>query len=379
METNFCPLVTNNIEIDTQGYFKPCCISDKRFKIDGKTANANNHSISDILQSDDRKQWIENFETFYKTDCSQCYEIEKSGGKSKRQEENLYWQNISKNKYVKGPLQSLDLKMGNVCNLACSICNSVSSSKWGSIDKQFGIHYVPGGRWFDTDQFWNELNNHVDKVERIELAGGEPFMIKKQKLLLDFLIERDLAKDIQITWFTNCTIWPEHLIEKFSKIKLAKIMLSIDNTHEKFEFQRWPAKWNETYEIFKKFIQARDDGLCQVEISHSVSALNILDLPDFHEWCHANNVRLYNNLVVGPYNAKDLPEEFKLKVIERFSKHTLKEPQINPVIGTDNYLVNLMRQPGDVSKLKYKLEYTRKTRPGLFEKAFPELAGYIDE
>ena len=58
-------------------------------------------------------------------------------------------------------------------------------------------------------------------------------------------------------------------------------MLSIDNTKEQFEFQRYPAKWNETYETFKKFMHLRDEGLCQVEISHSVSALNIFHLPSF--------------------------------------------------------------------------------------------------
>ena len=33
--------------------------------------------------------------------------------------------------------------MGNTCNLACAICGSHSSSKWGSIDKSFGIEYKP--------------------------------------------------------------------------------------------------------------------------------------------------------------------------------------------------------------------------------------------
>ena len=67
-----------------------------------------------------------------------------------------------------------DLKMGNTCNLACAICGSHSSSKWGSIDKSFGIEYKPYNKWQDEDRFWEDLNNHVEDLNRVELAGGEP-------------------------------------------------------------------------------------------------------------------------------------------------------------------------------------------------------------
>ena len=32
-------------------------------------------------------------------------------------------------------------------------------------------------------------------------------MIKKQKILLQFLVDKDIAKNIEITWFTNCTMY----------------------------------------------------------------------------------------------------------------------------------------------------------------------------
>ena len=373
----FCPLITNNIEINTEGVFKPCCISSKRFRVGDTIANASINTISEVINDNDRANWINNFDQHFKTDCKQCYDVEKSGGESKRQIEIVSWaENYT---FESDTLQSLDLKMGNVCNLACAICGPHSSSKWGSIAKQqLGYNYIPPDRWHDTSQFWEELVLHVDSIQRIELAGGEPFMIKKQKILIDFLIEHDIAKNVEITWFTNCTIWPDDLISKFMHFKLVKIMLSIDNTDEKFEFQRYPAQWDQCYDIFKKFIDLRDQGLCQVEISHSVSAINILDLPEFHRWCHDNNVRVFNNLVVHPYNAKDLPEDFKNLVIEKFNSHTLVEPQINPVIGENNWLINLMKEPGNTDILRERLYKVMKTRSGLFEKAFPELSGYLN-
>ena len=38
-----------------------------------------------------------------------------------------------------------------------------------------------------------------------------------------------------------------------------------------------------------------------------------------------------------------------------------------------------MNGTGDISNLRSKLDYSRRTRPGLFEVAFPELVEYIDE
>lgn len=373
----FCPLVTNNIEITAQGHMKPCCISSKKFKIDNNPVDANKHTISQVIEHSDRQQWIENFHENYQQDCKQCYEIEKSGGESKRQLEVKLWNNNLK--YDKQVLQSIDLKMGNTCNLACSICGSHSSSKWGSVDRQFGIAYVPAQRWQDTEEFWQDLNKFAVNLKRIELAGGEPFMIKKQKILIDFLVNNNLSQDIEITWFTNCTIWPKELVSQFNKFKLVRIMLSIDNTDKKFEFQRWPAVWNDTYQIFLKFLELRNHGICQVEISHSVSALNILDLPDFHEWCSDHNIKVYNNLVVHPFNASDLPDHFKQLVRDKFKNHNLSNIQINPVTGVNNWLINLMNNPGNHYNIKYNLEYIKKTRPGLFEQAFPELAKFLNE
>jgi len=377
MTRKFCPLVTNNIELTTQGEMTPCCISSKRFSIDGKKANAYTNTITEVINSSDRKEWIDNFDSHFEKDCTQCYDVEKSGGESKRTREIKLWKdNLG---FEQDMLQSIDLKMGNTCNLACAICGSHSSSKWGSIDKQFGIKYTPAPKWQDTDEFWEELNLHANNLKRVELAGGEPFMIKKQKILIEFLVKRDLAKNIEITWFTNCTIWPEELVKYFKEFKLVRIMLSLDNTHEKFEFQRYPGKWEETYEVFKKFISIRDEGLCQVEISHSVSALNIFDLPDFHVWCSEHNVKVFNNIVTHPFNSIDLPEEFKQRIRLKFENHKLDDCQINPIIGNDNWLIRIMNGTGDISNLRSKLDYSRRTRPGLFEVAFPELVEYIDE
>lgn len=340
----FCPLATNNIEVDSSGKFKPCCISSKRFEVGGSVASADDYRIGEIAESEDRRRWIENFDQYYGTDCAQCYEVEKSGGESKRLREIRYW----KDDYQKDVLQSLDLKMGNTCNLMCAICAPNASSKWASfyrsidIDPGFGYQ-----RWPDKEEFWDGLNEVAHNVKKIELAGGEPFMIKKQKILIDYLVKNDLAKDIDITWFTNCTQYPEDIISKFPEFKFVRIMLSIDNTHEQFEYQRYPAKWNEAYEIFLKYKTLHDDGIIHLGISHTIGLLNIWRLPEFHAWCREHEVYVFNNLVMEPLSAKDLPMDYKLRVKKKLEANTNPEFQTNPAVGPDNWLVKFMMQDGN--------------------------------
>lgn len=378
MTNVFCPLVTNNIELTTQGEMTPCCISSKRFCVDGQKANAYNNSITEVINSSDRREWIDNFQQHFQTDCKQCYEVELSGGESKRiREINLWRDNLG---FKPNTLQSIDLKMGNTCNLACAICGSHSSSKWGSIDKQFGIAYTPAQRWQDTDEFWEELNLHADNLKRVELAGGEPFMIKKQIKLIQYLVEHDLAKDIDITWITNCTFWPEKIVSYFKEFKMVRIMLSLDNTGKQFEYIRYPAKWDDTYEIFLKFKELQKQGIINLGISHSVGFLNAYWLPEFHAWAREHEVGVYNNLILHPIGARELPKSFKDVLWDKFSKTTDSSFQNNPIVGTDNWFVKYFMEDGDREQT---YDYIRNilipSRPDLdFYESFPELRGHIN-
>lgn len=380
----FCPLATNNIEVNASGHFKPCCISSKKFEIDGKAASADFHRIKDVTTSDDRMRWIENFDQYYGTDCQQCYELEQSGGISKRIREIEIW----KDSYKPNELQSLDLKMGNTCNLQCAICGPNASSKWAAFyrerdgaTKKDGTVLWPNQKWPDKDDFWNGLSEVAHNVKKIELSGGEPFLIKKQRILIDFLIENGYAKDIDITWITNSTQYPEDIIEKFEEFKFVRIMVSIDNTHEQFEYQRYPAKWDASYEILMKYKALHDKGIVHLGISHTIGLLNVWRLPEMHQFCRENELNVFNNLVMFPMSVKDLPLDFKLKVKEKLEAQTDPSFQVNPAVGPDNWLIKFMMQDGDTEGAVRHILNTvvKQSRPEYDAAAvFPELKEVIE-
>ena len=379
-------MIHNGLEIRTWGDFTGCCLTSRNFKDEnGRPYNVSTDDIETVWNSADRKEFIDNFDDYFESHCKHCYEIEKTGGESKRLREIKYWEM----EYAPDPvpwmdgktLEMLDVKMGNTCNLACAMCAPNSSSKWGSIYKELGIESERIEQWQESDRFWNQLSDISGNVRKIELAGGEPFMIKKQEKLIKYLVDSGQAKNVDIAWITNCTFWPEKLVSYFKEFKFVRIMLSLDNTGKQFDYIRYPAKWDETYEIFLKFNELKEQGLIELGISHSVGLLNAWYLPEFHDWAREHKVRVHNNLILRPIGARELPEEFKPKLLEKLSKHTDDEFQMNPIVGRDNWFTKYFMEPAkDYEREKtyrYLKDIVKPSRKDLdLYDAFPELKGY---
>lgn len=391
MKKQYCPMVTNGLEIRSAGYVSPCCVTSKIFTgddgVDFKISDDQNitdagevrhvpaSKISEIWNSKDRLDFVANFDTEFHTYCKACKDIEESGGTSKRMQEIKNFGLGEDN----GEIYYLDIKMGNTCNLICTMCGPWASSKWANTYRQLGKRSVRVEQWQESDNFWDQLPEFAHSIRRLEISGGEPFLIKKQEKLIKYLVDNDLAKNIDVLWITNCTVWPEYLVGYIKEFKVARVMLSLDNTHKQFEYIRYPAKWKPTYEIFLKFKELHANGDIILGISHSITLLNIWHLPDFIQWCRDHKVDVYNNMVHNFLCVKDLPLEFKQKVAERLETITVRDNQSNPVVGKDNWLTQYMMQSGDYnSSKKYHDEYIITTRGReAFEQAFPELKDYF--
>ena len=385
MKKIFCPHVLNALELTTTGEYRPCCVTTKVFRDENNEKfNVDTATIDEVINSNDRQNWIENFDEVFKTDCRQCYEVEEAGGESKRLREITYWyayhgienENIANTISDPFKLEVLDLKLGNVCNLACATCHPASSTKWNSLYKQYlGEFSTLNQNWQNTDRFWDDLIKHVAHVKKIEIAGGEPFMNKKQKRLINYLVDNDLAKNIDITWITNSTFYEEDLVDKFKYFRNVSVMISIDNTHEQFEYMRFPAKWDESYNIFMKYKKLNDDKVINLGISHTISFLNVYRLPEFWAWAREHKVNVFNNLVMWPYNIQMMPDKFKMLVKERLGSVTDPTYQNNPAVGQDNWLVKFMMLTHNVSMQEQlaSVQFVNSTRVGYFERAFPEL------
>ena len=60
--------------------------------------------------------------------CSNCYDIDRAGGYSYRQRFNSEFSHVDIPPSNKHTLKAMDIKLSNVCNQACVICNPYASS-----------------------------------------------------------------------------------------------------------------------------------------------------------------------------------------------------------------------------------------------------------
>jgi MoaA/NifB/PqqE/SkfB family radical SAM enzyme len=231
------------------------------------------------------------------------------------------------------PLMFLDLKLGNICNLKCRICGSWSSSQFATEelanlgpdeDKKTSFHYtmLRQGAWpRENPVFWEEIESVVDQLQYIEFTGGEPFMIQEHFDLLQRLVDRGIAKNIEIHYNTNGTQYPEHAERIWSHFKTVEIAFSIDDVGARFEYQRTNAVWSEVNANIDRFRQLR--ARCpniQLQVCSTVNVFNVLYLEELSHWIDQQHFDfVYWNMMHEAYyfSISTLPESAKRVITQR--------------------------------------------------------------
>jgi MoaA/NifB/PqqE/SkfB family radical SAM enzyme len=251
----FCVLPWVSLETSPVGTVRPCCLAEEEIvdnsgeKFNLATAKfatiQNSHSMRRL-----RQQFIDGEQP---QTCRKCWREERAGRTSKRMH------TLDRLKHLlpvtdwtldANPLMFLDLKLGNICNLKCRICGSWSSSTFATEelanlgpeeDRKSNHHYhmLRAGAWpRENPTFWQEIEQVSDQIRYIEFTGGEPFMIQEHFDLLQRLVDRGLAHNIEIHYNTNGTQYPEHAEQIWSHFKTVEIAFSIDDVGARFEYQR---------------------------------------------------------------------------------------------------------------------------------------------
>ena len=225
----------NGIRVSNNGNVMPCCYYDEYtpFKDkNGKVIKTDTHTFEEMMDNPDRNKLIEDLENgIQHVGCKRCWDDEKNRGESRRTRDlKLGYTNDKSVKY-------LELNLGNTCNLACRMCSVGASIKWygehqtiyeQDTDLKDDLKYK---NWvkeyyksYETESmFWSELEKELPNIKQIDMYGGEPMLVKKQWETLKKSIELGYAKDQELSFNTNGTIFKEEYIDILKEFKLADI------------------------------------------------------------------------------------------------------------------------------------------------------------
>ena len=297
----FCVLPWISLEASPIGTVRPCCLADDEIVDDqGEKFNLRTASLIKIQQSQHLQKLRQEFlqETQPKT-CRKCWNEERAGRTSKRMHtldrlkhvvDDQSWTEQAK------PLMFLDLKLGNICNLKCRICGSWSSSqyaaeeiKWAPRKQQkqtFAYEMLQAGNWpRQSDHFWQQIDQHIDDIRYIEFTGGEPFLIQEHFDMLQGMVDRGIAHQVEIHYNTNGTHYPEAASEIWRHFKTVEIAVSVDDVADRFEYQRSNAVWLDVLKNVNKFKQLRSQiPNIQLQCCITVNVFNVRYIRHVADW-----------------------------------------------------------------------------------------------
>ena len=297
----FCVLPWVSLEASPIGTVRPCCLADDEI--------VDSHSVKFNLKSANFDA-IQNSEYMYQlrqaflagkrpATCRKCWNEEDASRTSKRMHtlDRLKHMGISSEwTHDAKPLMFLDLKLGNICNLKCRICGSWSSSQFAAEEiaqlppeekkKSHAYTMLRAGAWpQENPQFWNQIDTVVNDIRYIEFTGGEPFMIQEHFDMLQGIVDRGIAHQVEIHYNTNGTQYPESAPHIWRHFKTVEIAFSIDDLNERFEYQRTNAVWAQVLVNLKKFQTLRDNyHNIQLQCCSTVNIFNVRYIDQLADW-----------------------------------------------------------------------------------------------
>jgi organic radical activating enzyme len=266
--------------------------------------------------------------------CGRCYEQEESGFFSGRKSANKHHgHHVKRIDDDQFQMSYWDIRFSNLCNLSCRSCGHIFSSSWYQDQAK-----LAGGDWKDRNQvlnyagrtetdMWEQLVPHLDYVEQIYFAGGEPLMMAEHYNILDEL-ERRGRFDVRLIYNTNFThvkLKDRTVFDYWKKFKSVAVGASLDDQHGRAEYMRKGTDWSRVLANRAEMINTCPN--VDFYISPTLSIMNAWSLPDFHcDWVNQGLIQpqdLNVNILQDPayYRIDIAPVDYKQRLIDRYEEH----------------------------------------------------------
>lgn len=301
-----CSALTNHCCIKIDQTYTPCC----RYEDAVKKFSINDYSFDGYKQSDFYNKLVNNMSQGWDHGCRSCQLEESIGKESLRQKYNKRFSG------VKDRLEFIEINSSNHCNLACKMCNNVSSSKWQTI-----LNNNPVLLDFDFEGTPIESKNAKRAFEGVDLSnlreikflGGEPFISQEFFNFINFLDSATDLSKINFKCNTNATFFPSKAIEFLNKFKSTMINISIDGMGDLCNFVRTGETWEAVLIIIDKWKQlANEKSNYILSVHMTVQAYNLHQFDDIKSFAINNNFYFSYKILDAPkyLSLSALPREY---------------------------------------------------------------------
>lgn len=334
----FCMYPWIHMHAYPTGHAYLCCMTDMVFPI----GNFKNNTMREIWNDRPMREIRQAMLTEKSVDaCNRCYEQEANGFMSGRLAANKHHghhiEKIEKTQqdgtFDDFKLTYWDIRFSNLCNLSCRSCGHIFSSSWYQDQAKLSgpewkkthkvLNYA--GR-FETDA-WEQLVEHIDHVEQIYFAGGEPLLMDEHYRILDELVRRKKlnVRLIYNTNFTHTELKDRSVFEYWKLFDSVSVGASLDDLGSRAEYIRKGTDWAVVEQNRRDMMR-----ICpkvDFYISPTLSIMNAWSITDFHrDWVGKGLIGPQdinvNILQDPPYYRIDIaPAEYKERLATKFRNH----------------------------------------------------------
>jgi radical SAM protein with 4Fe4S-binding SPASM domain len=328
----FCIYPWIHLHAYPTGEVYPCCHAEMK---PGVVGNCRKNTLEEI--------WTDAPMTQLRADmlsetpnaaCGRCYEQEASGFFSGRRSANKHHGHHIK-KLEANPFEMTywDIRFSNLCNLKCRSCGHIFSSQWYQDQAK-----LAGGDWKERNtvlnyagrtetDMWEQLEPHLDYVEQIYFAGGEPLLMEEHYNILEELLKRDRT-DVRLIYNTNFThtdLKGRSVFEYWKQFKSVAVGASLDGMGAYAEYIRKGTDWSTVEQNRRNMLATCPE--VDFYISPTLSIMNARHLPEFHrEWVAKGLIKpqdLNVNILQDPphYRIDIAPNEYKATLTRLYLDH----------------------------------------------------------
>lgn len=353
-----------------------------------------------------RGEWPQPLESMMDDEgCRYCQKIENAGGQSDRQY-HLKIPNLAPKELSNDPTavsvtpRILEVFLSNTCNLACTYCGPIWSSRIQNENNKHG-DFIKDGVSIKTLQVDKKLNNeYIEKfflwleknsgeLRRLHLLGGEPFYQKDFFRCVDFFKKKP-NENLELNIVTNLmidnnklNIFLEQIREMIMQkcIKRFDVTVSLDCLGPEQEYARWGINLKLMMKNLESLMQRK---WIYLNINSVFSVLTIRSFSSLVEqiniWKKQFKINHHMQSVFDPeyHNPDIFGGEF-------FQKDFLRALELMPEVtwqekNSKNYFKGIMLQnknskprPDLISKLVTHLNELDRRRNTDWKKIFPHL------
>lgn len=328
----FCIYPWIHLHAYPTGEAYPCCHAEMGV---GQVGNCRKQSLEEIWHGDAMQRLRDDMlNERPNATCGRCYEQEAAGFFSGRRSANKHHgHHVKKIKDNPFELVYWDVRFSNLCNLSCRSCGHIFSSSWYQDQVR-----LAGPDWAEKNRplniagrtatdMWEQLQPHLDHVEQIYFAGGEPLLMEEHYRILDELDRRGMyhVRLIYNTNFTHTQLKNKSVFEYWRKFDSVSVGASLDGCEDYAEYIRKGTDWEQIEKNRVEMIR-----VCpQVDfyVSATLSILNAWHLPDFHRnWVERGFIAAQDfnvNILQDPkhYRIDIATQPYKDQLIKKYQQH----------------------------------------------------------